>query len=80
MGIKLKPDITINIARTIFFNRYLNGGINIHHRDAKRILQRKVWNSRKINYDGDSFVSVMIVQSMDGLMMILWIGYYNLRI
>ena len=38
-------------------------GLNIHDRDAKRILQGKVWNSRKIRYDGDSFVCVMIVKS-----------------
>lgn len=69
MKIKFKNDITINIARTIRIGKIYNtsrlyiGGINIHHRDAKRILQRKLWNSRKINYDGDSVVSVMIVQS-----------------
>ncbi len=60
---ELKIDIAINIVRTKHFSKYLNGGINIHHRDGKRIMQRKVWNSRKIRYDGDSFVCVMIVQS-----------------
>lgn len=69
MNNKLKPNITTNIVRTIEIGRFSNsfglyiGGINIHDRDAKRILQNKVWNSRKIRYDGDSFACVMIVQS-----------------
>ena len=63
MSNKLKPNITTNIVRTIHFGKYHNGGINIHHRDGKRIIQRTVWNSRKIHYDGDSFVCVTIVSS-----------------
>ena len=62
MNIKLKPDITTNIVRTWQGKSTLTrlwSGLNIHRRDAKRILNYKVWNSRKINYDGDSFVSVM---------------------
>lgn len=63
MSIKLKPDITVNIARTwqgkSTFTR-LWTGLNTHRRDAKRILNHKVWNSKKIRYDGDSFVSVWI--------------------
>lgn len=65
MKIKFKNDITINIARTCdgLINPSLmkrSGVINIHHRDAKRILQRKKWNSRKFHNDGDDFVSVII--------------------
>ena len=60
---KLKQEITTNIVRTIHFSKYFHGGINVHHRDGKRIVQRTVWNSRKIKYDGDSFVSIMIFQS-----------------
>jgi hypothetical protein len=63
MKLKFKPDITTNIVRTMDFSKYHNDGINIHHRDGKRIMQRKVWNSRKIHYDDDSFVCVMVVQS-----------------
>lgn len=63
MSTKLKPDITSNVVRTwqgkSTFTR-LWSGLNIHHRDAKRILNHKVWNSKKICYDGDSFVSVWI--------------------
>lgn len=60
MKIKLIPDITINIVRTIDIGKNHSGGIDIHHRDAKRILQHKAWNSRKIHYDGDSYVAVYI--------------------
>jgi hypothetical protein len=63
MSTKLTPDITSNVVRTwqgkSTFTR-LWSGLNIHHRDAKRILNHKVWNSKKICYDGDSFVSVWI--------------------
>lgn len=62
MNIKLKPDF-INIVRTWQGKSTLIrlwSGLNKHRRDAKRILQGKVWNSRKILYDGDSFVSVWI--------------------
>lgn len=63
MNYKLKPDITTNIVRTwqgiSTFTRFWTG-LNIHRRDAKRILNHKVWNSKKIRYDGDSFVSIWI--------------------
>jgi len=55
MGIKLKPNITVNIARIMDYM------IMIYHRDGKRIIQHKVWNSIKIHYDGDSFICVMLV-------------------
>ena len=65
MNYKLKPGITINIVRTCdgLINPSLmkrNGEMNIHHRDAKRILQHKKWNSRKFHNDGDDFVAVNI--------------------
>ena len=60
---KLKLDITTNVVRTIYIGKTFISGINIHHRDGKRIVQRKVWNSRKIHYDGDSFICVTVLQS-----------------
>ena len=63
MSIKLKPGMYTNIARTWQGKSTLTrlwSGLNIHSRDAKRILNHKVWNSKKIRYDGDSFVSVWI--------------------
>jgi len=66
---EFKQDITTNIVRTIYYSsKYHYGGINIHHRDGKRIVQRKAWNSRKIRYNGESFVCATIVKSgwLDG--------------
>ncbi|HCY75505.1 MAG TPA: hypothetical protein DHV28_06250 [Ignavibacteriales bacterium] len=65
MKIKVKNDLTINIVRTCdgLINPSLmkrNGEMNIHHRDSKRILQHKKWNSRKFHSDGDDFVAVNI--------------------
>lgn len=62
---KFDPDITINVVRTWdgLINPSLikwSGAINIHRRDAKRILQREIWNSRKFHNDGDDFVSIYI--------------------
>jgi hypothetical protein len=67
VNIKAKPDITVNIARA------LDDSINMHHRDGKRILQRKVWNSRKIKYDGDSFVLVWLFKKWLYLKPITWL-------
>lgn len=62
---KFDPDITINVVRTWdgLINPSLikwSGAINIHRRDAKRILQREIWNSRKFHNDSDDFVSIYI--------------------
>lgn len=62
---KFDPDIIINVVRTWdgLINPSLikwSGAINIHRRDAKRILQGKIWNSRKFHNDGDDFVSIYI--------------------
>lgn len=68
MGIKLKPDITVNIARTcdvLIYPSLLKSDydvINIHLKDGKRIVQGKVWNSRKFHNDGDDFICVMLVR------------------
>ena len=66
MNIKLKPDITTNIVRTWngIGRRWPKPDLNIHYRDAKRIMRGKIWNSRKIRSEGDSFVAVTIHQNI----------------
>ena len=54
MSFKLIPDITVPICLICDIN------LKWYQRDAKRIMRRNVWNSKKFLYPGESYEIVSI--------------------